>query len=275
MANGPGRNYSPQGPLAPPCKVENDPSCPDFVFEGLWQDVRTQTLPYTVQDVYHRDQIPTDVKVIRLENAEMEATITPGWGGRLWGLHNKNTGRPYFHESKYFQPSNDALRQAYVEGGSEWNFGTQIGHMSNTLEDVYAARMATPKGDVLRVYMYERISDAVWQVDMLCGNGSVFWVHPKMTNTRNTTIMGYWWTNVGIETDGTAGDDTVRILPPARNWVSDSTPAALPPWPYFHETGLGLGSWTKNESSGDWVYPNFPSVAVPGRNLTATPQDHS
>ena len=43
----------------------------------------------------------------------------------------------------------------------------------------YAAKLSTKYGDVVRVYTFERISGAVWQVDMLAGNGSVFWIHPK------------------------------------------------------------------------------------------------
>lgn len=116
-------------------QVSSDPECPDWVFEGLWQDLRTKTLPYTVQDVYHRDLTPTNVEVIVMSNDHVEASITPEWGGRLWSLYNKHTQKPLFYDSNVFQPTNDALRQAYIEGGSEWNFGPQIGHMSNTLED--------------------------------------------------------------------------------------------------------------------------------------------
>ena len=55
--------------------------------------------------------------------------------------------------------------QAYQQGGSEWNFGPQIGHMSQTLTDVYAASLPSdgPEGDVLRVWGYERVSGGVWQ----------------------------------------------------------------------------------------------------------------
>jgi hypothetical protein len=39
--------------------------------------------------------------------------VTPVWAGRLWSLY-KN-GKPLFYDSKVMQPTNDALRQAYVE----------------------------------------------------------------------------------------------------------------------------------------------------------------
>ena len=109
------------------------PSCPAFaacfaavvpvvyhlplVFSAVVPVVQTVD---TVQDVYHRDRVPTNVSVLKLENDDFVATITPQWGGRLWGLTNKHTGKPLFYDSKYFQPTNDALRQAYIEGGCEW-----------------------------------------------------------------------------------------------------------------------------------------------------------
>eukprot|EP00037_Helgoeca_nana_P006494 m.59859 g.59859 ORF g.59859 m.59859 type:complete len:809 (+) comp17377_c0_seq1:82-2508(+) len=267
-------NYVKKQPLHPPCQVSSDPECPDWVFDGLWQDSRTKTLPYTVQDVYHRDHTPTDVEVIKMSNDHVEATITPGWDGRLWSLYNKHTGKPLFYDSDVFQPTNDALRQAYIEGGSEWNFGPQIGHMSNTLEDAYVARLPTARGDVIRVWMLERVSGCVWQVDMFAGNGSVLYVHPKLTNPTNDTVQGYWWTNVGINVDSD-GSDAVRILTPATHWISDSTTAARPPWPFFHERNLGLGAWSHTESSGDWTYPNYPELTVAGNKLSAVPVDHS
>ena len=48
--------------------------------------------------------------------------------------------------------------------------------MSNTLDDAYVAKLETPRGDVIRVWMLERVSGCVWQVDMFAGNGSVLYV---------------------------------------------------------------------------------------------------
>ena len=94
------------------------------------------------------------------------------------------TGKELFYNNKYFQPTNDALRQAYIQGGSEWNFGPQIGHASDSVTPVYAAQLPTERGDILRVYAMERTTSAVWQVDMLLGNSSVCWVHIKLTNAQ-------------------------------------------------------------------------------------------
>lgn len=186
-----GTGYNKQGPISPPCSTAVDPQCPDWAFDGLWADIRTMTLPYTVQDEYDRAHTPTDVPVLTLENDELTAVVTPQWGGRLWSLTSKSTGRELFYNNRHFQPTNDALRQAYQQGGSEWNFGPQIGHMSDTLTDVFAAALDTERGTVLRVYAMERTTAAVWQVDMLLGNQSTLWLHVKLTNPRPEPIVGY------------------------------------------------------------------------------------
>jgi len=62
--------------------------------------------------------------------------------------------------------------------------------MSNTAEDVFAVKFGTERGDVIRVYTFERISGAVWQVDMLAGDG-VFWIHPKMTNPTPEYVLRF------------------------------------------------------------------------------------
>eukprot|EP00040_Diaphanoeca_grandis_P025146 m.138951 g.138951 ORF g.138951 m.138951 type:complete len:823 (+) comp30026_c1_seq1:97-2565(+) len=269
VANTP--NYQPQRPLNYPCDPQSDPRCPDYVFNGIWEDARTQTLPYTVQNVYDRNQTKTEVPVVVLENEFLEATVTPQWGGRLWALKDKKTGKDLFMDNKFFQPNNDALRQAYLSGGSEWNFGTQIGHMSQTAEPVYVGYInTTDHGPILRIYVFERISGAVWQVDLLLpSNSSVLWVHITLTNPTDDTIPAYWWTNVGVDVD-TDGSLARRILTPATNWVSDSPGAALPPWPLFHERGsfgeFGTGSFDNVSSWGDYSYPDYPD---------AGPIDHS
>ena len=260
VSNATGSNFNKPAPISSPCSVEQDPSCPDSVFAGLWQDLRTMTLPYTVQDVYDRAQTPTQVDVLLLENDELSATVTPQWGGKLWGLRSKITGKDLFLHNGAFQPTNDALRQAYVQGGSEWNFGTQIGHASSTQSDVYAAALPTERGDILRVYDFDRIGGGVWQVDMHIGSNQTLWVHVKLTNPGTTPMLAYWWTCVAVNWD-LGGVNRTRILTPAEHWIADGgVIAALPPWPFFHERGTGLmqTAWENASSSGDWVYPSYP-----------------
>ena len=72
--------------------------------------------------------------------------------------------------------------------GSEWNFGPQIGHMSDTLTDVFAAALETERGTVLRVYAMERTTAAVWQVDMLLGNQTTMWLHVKVSLSVSVSV---------------------------------------------------------------------------------------
>jgi hypothetical protein len=215
-----GSNYRPNAPRFPnnrgACDVAVDPTCPDYTYEGTFLDDRTQTLPYTVQDTYDRAQTPTDVPVLTLSNSRLRATITPQWGGRVWGLDALDSaGKEEYglvYKNRYFQPNSDALRQAYTQGGIEWNFGTQIGHMSQTQDPMWAARLPTERGDVLRVWTYERISGAVWQarpcrrmrvavasrarlrtgqVDNLLQGGALY-AHIKITPVVEDLTSAYW-----------------------------------------------------------------------------------
>ena len=49
------------------------------------------------------------------------------------------------------------------------------------------ARMTTDRGDMLRVYEFDRYNGTVWQVDMIIANGSVL-VHPKITNPTSCDL---------------------------------------------------------------------------------------
>lgn len=71
------------------------------------------------------------------------------------------------------------------------------------------ARMTTDRGDMLRVYEFDRYNGTVWQVDMIIANGSVL-VHPKITNPTSCDLRGYWWTCVAVN-----ATEQTRIFAPA------------------------------------------------------------
>ena len=87
--------------------------------------------------------------------------------------------------------------------------------------DAYVARFETERGDVLRVWQYERVSGAVWQVDMVLGSlgTQTLWLHVALTNPNPSNMFGYWWTNVGVNND-VDGSNATRILTPATHWIS-------------------------------------------------------
>lgn len=99
---------------------------------------------------------------------------------------------------------------------------------------------------------------------MLLGNSSTLWLHVKLTNPRPEPIVGYWWTNVGVQVD-TDGSNQTRIITPATHWLSDAARAALPPWPFFYErsgASMMMSATSFNSSHGDWTHPDFPQLGV-------------
>src|SRR3954464_5453819 len=50
-------------------------------------------LPYPVQDGYTRERQPRDLKVAVLENEILRATFLLDYGGRLWSIVHKPSGR--------------------------------------------------------------------------------------------------------------------------------------------------------------------------------------
>jgi hypothetical protein len=71
----------------------------------------------------------------------------------------------------------------------------------------------TERGDIVRVWEYDRVNHTVWSVDMLF-EGDTLWAHPRITNPSATQdLNGYWWTNVGQKIT-VAG--TERVVMPAK-----------------------------------------------------------
>lgn len=56
---------------------------------------------------------------------------------------------------------------ADTAGGIEWNWSPGlIGHTVFTESPVHLARIATERGDIARVYEFDRFNGSVWQVDI-------------------------------------------------------------------------------------------------------------
>ncbi|NRQ39218.1 DUF5107 domain-containing protein [Nonomuraea sp. NN258] len=87
----------------------------------------TSLLPYTKQDGYTRLRTLRDIPVVVVENEVLSATFVPSYGGRLWSLVHRPSGRELLHRNPILQPANLALRDAWPAGGVEWNLGA-TGH---------------------------------------------------------------------------------------------------------------------------------------------------
>ena len=168
-------------------------------------------LPYTMQDGYTRQRQPTPQPVAVLENETLRATFLLEWGARLWSLVHKPTGRELLYVNPMLQPGNLAMRNAWFSGGVEWNMGV-IAHTPFTCSPLFAARLITPDGTpVLRLYEWERIRQAAYQIDAYLPDGSpVLYVRVRLVNPFDHPLPIYWWSNIAVPEA-----EDVRVLVPA------------------------------------------------------------
>ena len=173
---------------------------PDRVAEHLGNAPRT--LPYGMQDRYSRRRTMVELKTVVLENEFLRATFVPEYGGRLWSLFDKEQRRELLMSNPVLQPGNLAIRNAWLSGGIEWNFGN-IGHTYFTCDNVWAAVLKGAEGEeFLRIYEFERAKECVWQADFHLPEGSrQLFSHIRVHNPGPDTTT-YWWTNIAIPEDG-------------------------------------------------------------------------
>ncbi len=180
---------------------------PDYPDKGN----EANSLPYLMLSNYDRVRRPRAFKAIVLENEILQAMFLPELGGHMWSLIHKPSGRQLLHVNPAFQPANLALRDAWISGGVEWNIGI-ISHCAFTCSSVFAAKVIGDGGTpVLRLYEFERIRQAPFQVNCWLPDGSpMLMVRVRIINPHDRIIPMYWWSNI-------AADERkdVRVLSPA------------------------------------------------------------
>jgi hypothetical protein len=221
-----------------------DDSCDDAIFEGASPDLRSPQLPYLKYDTWGCERKEASLPIIIMDSATMRLSITPQFGGKIWSMHDKVAGRDFFFNNPAHQPANIGARGAWTAGGLEFNWSPgYLGHSAFTEERVWAAKLTTERGDVVRVYEYDRYNGTVFQVDMLL-DGDELWTHVKVTNPHESSTLGYWWTCAAH----TASPAT-RILAPASLVTVETfvgSPLRNAPWPAFdngmlNSTFAGVG----------------------------------
>lgn len=167
-------------------------------------------LPYQVSDDYDRDLKPGELDVLVLENGRLKAVVAPSLGGRLLELKDLATGRDLVFRNPVFQPANLAALNAWFSGGIEWN-GLIPGHTPFTCAPVFAGVRETAEGPALRIFEFDRIVEATWQVDLFMPKDSAqLYAHGRIVNPSDEMRLAYWWTNVAAPmSEGT------RVLSPA------------------------------------------------------------
>jgi hypothetical protein len=208
-----------------------DDSCDDAIFDGASPDLRSPILPYLKQDTWGCERTPAELPTVLISSTTMEAEIVPQFGGKLWGMRDKFSGRDFFFRNPAHQPANIGARGAWAAGGLEFNWAPgYLGHSAFTEERVWAARLQTARGEMVRIWEFDRYNATVFQVDVLL-DGDELWTHTKVTNPSTLPVLGYWWTCAAHKaTPGT------RILAPAPEvTVQTFVGSALrnAPWPYL------------------------------------------
>ncbi|MFG2824494.1 DUF5107 domain-containing protein [Kitasatospora sp. NPDC048365] len=216
--------------------------------------VRT-VLPYLTQDGYGRERTERAHRVAVLENETLRAFFLLDVGGRLWSLVHKPTGRELLFRNPVFQPANLALRDAWVAGGVEWNFGT-IGHATTSSSPVHAARARRPDGTpVLRMYEFERVRRAVLQIDAYLPDGSqALLVHVTLVNPNDHEIPVYWWSNIAVP----ERPDT-RVLAPADRAWQFAYDKAVRRVPIPRHAGLDRTYTTRADAAADYFFDLDPA----------------
>ena len=135
----------------------------DEIYEGFGR--KRSAYPYRQYNSYTRELKEKDIKIAVLENDYLKAVFLPEYGGRLWELWDKTTGKNLLYTNDVLRFSNLAVRNAWFSGGVEWNIGI-IGHHAFTTQAMYTAETETEDGlPVLRFYEYERIRQVPYQID--------------------------------------------------------------------------------------------------------------
>jgi hypothetical protein len=208
-----------ENPLPPletrrsPTRLEYPADLPKEMLDNIVYGNLSNILPYTFQDGFNRQLQTRDLRVAVLENENLQATFLLEFGGRLWSLRHKPSGRELLEVNPVFQLANLALRKAWFSGGVEWNIGT-LGHSPFTCSPLFACRIEGDNGmPILRFYEWERFRQTPFQIDAYLPEGSqVLFIRTRIINPNEAEVPIYWWSNIAVpETADT------RVVVPAES----------------------------------------------------------
>ena len=258
------------GPPAAPYRLSTE-DLPAEVVRNAAQGRPRTIMPYLVQDGYSRSRHPGELSTVVLDNGVLRATFVPELGGRLWSLTDLRDGRELLYRNPVYQPANLALRNAWFAGGVEWNIGTR-GHSPTTCSPLHAAVLTGPGGvPMLRLWEYERLRGAVFQVDAwLPEAADALRVHVRIRATAPDPTFMYWWSNTAVPED-------VRVLAPAERAFCTSYDGRIEARPVPVQGGVDRSYPLRNEHTGDYFFdtsgvsrPWIVALDERGRGLAQT-----
>ena len=166
---------------------------------------------YQKQDDYGRQREMRSFRTAVLSNGILRAEFLLEFGGRLWSLIHLPTGRELLYVNPVFQPGNLALRNAWFSGGVEWNVGMPAHHPFTCSQPFFGVTNDGERGPVLRMWEFERVRCAPYQVDFYLPDGSpTLLVRCRLTNPHPTQKPAYWFSNMAYPLT-----DTTRVIVPA------------------------------------------------------------
>lgn len=159
-----------------------------------------RVLPYRIIDKYDRKKKNIELNTAVIENENLVATFLPEYGGRLWSLKSKKTGKEILYTNPVFQPANLGIRNAWFSGGVEWNCG-QYGHVVYSASPVFFAKIVADNGEeFLRMYEFERMKRLFVQIDFhLPPEEEALCAHVTIYNEDDVEHSMYWWSNIAIQ----------------------------------------------------------------------------
>ncbi|HHW47035.1 MAG TPA: DUF5107 domain-containing protein [Clostridiaceae bacterium] len=258
-------------------KLVNPLEWPDDMMINFGRDNGFKVLPYKMQDRYSRVLKSNQYKTVVLENEYLRAEFLLDFGGKLYSLTEKSTGRELLFKNPVIQIGNIAVRNAWTSGGIEWNIGI-IGHTFFTCSTVYAALLKDDNNNqFVRIYEYERLRQLWWQLDFHLPKGSrTLYAHGRIVNDKNCSVPMYWWTNMAVEqTRGlrvfSSSDEIIYIVPTFEKYNRDPLEGKPSPYKFgyckideacqrlgFDITYPELYKW-----SGDYFYLGQPDDKAP------------
>lgn len=216
-------------------------------------------LPYRLQERYARNLVETGLACVILENDVLKVTVVPGLGGRVTSIEDTRTGRELLFRNPVIRTGNLALRNAWFSGGIEWNGGGIPGHAASTMQPVFAHRVDTAGGPILRLHDFDRVTETAWQVDLFLPEDEArLYVHGRIVNPNADARQVYWWTNATV-----AHQSGQRILSPADYAVEHALPDNhLERFAFPNQWGFD-GSYPDNWQSSTSVFFRRPAQSHP------------
>lgn len=244
-------------PLETPHTISGD--FPSEIIAGSVYGNPATLYPHQELGGYGRALVDTPVMSVVLENDRLRAVFLPEWGGRLWELFDKGSGKHLLHSPRTIQLANLGLRNAWFAGGIEWNIGTR-GHSPGTASPLHTAVIRTPAGhDVLRLWEFDRLRQVVFQIDAwLPDDSAVLFVAVRVRNPNDTSVPMYWWTNAAVPES-----EHSRVLAPADSAFASSSEGGISRVPVATGTNTttNVTDWTRpseNSHARDFFFDIAP-----------------